>query len=116
LGLNLDTGNLWLGGGDPIEFIRRFDLKIRHVHWKDMPAEMASKRGKVFGCGMGLIPLGSGVVGIADIFKELGNVGFAGHTTLEVAGESAVLASRDFLDNLIRCDGLAECMKRVPVR
>ena len=35
LGLNLDTGNLWLGGGDPVEFIRKFGDRIGHIHWKD---------------------------------------------------------------------------------
>lgn len=39
LGLNLDTGNLWLGGGDPVAYVRKFGSKIEHVHWKDMPAE-----------------------------------------------------------------------------
>src|SRR4028119_1460414 len=28
LGINLDTGNLWLGGGDPVAFIKRFGNKI----------------------------------------------------------------------------------------
>jgi len=97
LGLNLDTGNLWLGGGDPVAYARKFGARIEHVHWKDMPAEMAPLRGKKFGCGMGTIALGEGVVGIADVVVELQKAGFDGHTTLEVAGERAVLASRDFL-------------------
>lgn len=97
LALNLDTGNLWLGGGDPASFVRKFGSKIEHVHWKDMPAEMTSKRGTCFGCGMSTIALGEGVVGIAEVVKALWEQGFRGHTTLEVAGERAVLASRDFL-------------------
>jgi inosose dehydratase len=97
LGLNLDTGNLWLGGGNPVDYVRRFGSKIEHVHWKDLPAEMIAQRGKQFGCGMASIALGEGVIGIAEIAQELKKIGFAGHTTLEVAGERAVLASRDFL-------------------
>lgn len=97
LGLNLDTGNLWLGGGDPVAYVRKFGAKIGHVHWKDMPATMESKRGKIFGCGMATIALGDGAVGIAEVVKALREVGFKGHTTLEIAGEAAVLASRDFL-------------------
>jgi inosose dehydratase len=46
---------------------------------------------------MASIALGEGVIGIAEIAQELKKIGFAGHTTLEVAGERAVLASRDFL-------------------
>jgi hypothetical protein len=52
---------------------------------------------------MASIALGEGVIGIAEIAQELKKVGFAGHTTLEVAGERAVLASRDFL--LSQCSG-----------
>jgi len=97
LGLNLDTGNFWLGGGDPVAFVRRFGSRIAHVHWKDMPAEMEARRGSRFGCGMATIPLGTGVVGIASVVAELRRAGFAGHTTLEVAGGDAVSGSRDFL-------------------
>jgi inosose dehydratase len=100
LGLNLDTGNLWLGGGDPVAYVRRFGKLIEHVHWKDMPAEMQSRRGTCFGCGMATIALGEGVVGIAEVVRALRDVGFNGHTTLEVAGERAVLASRAFLEGL----------------
>jgi sugar phosphate isomerase/epimerase len=46
---------------------------------------------------MATIALGEGVVGIAEVVQALHAVGFTGHTTLEVAGEAAVLGSRDFL-------------------
>ncbi len=101
LGLNLDTGNLWLGGGDPVAFVRKFGPRIGHVHWKDMPAEMEEQRGKRFGCGMATIALGDGIVGIAAVVDELKKVGFQGHTTLEIAGEQAVLTSRRFLESLL---------------
>jgi inosose dehydratase len=100
--LNLDTGNLWLGGGDPVAYVKKFGDKIEHVHWKDMPADMASKRGKQFGCGMAIIPLGTGVVGIKAVYEALKAAGFNGHTTLEVAGEEAVLQSRKFLEGLAK--------------
>lgn len=100
LGVNLDTGNLWLGGGDPIEMIAKLGSKIEHVHWKDLPAEFIEQRGKIYGCGMALIPLGDGVVGIENIYKELINIGFDGYTTLEVAGEQAVKKSFDYLNRL----------------
>ena len=45
LAINLDTGNLWLGGGEPLEMIEKFGSKIEHVHWKDLPQEMVEKRG-----------------------------------------------------------------------
>jgi inosose dehydratase len=100
LGVNLDTGNLWLGGGDPVAMVRRLGAKIEHVHWKDMPREMEAQRGKLFGCGMAVIPLGTGVVDIRGVFAELQRIGFDGYTTLEIAGEESVKASHAFLRSL----------------
>jgi len=100
LGINLDTGNLWLGGGEPLEMIEKFGSKIEHVHWKDLPAEMIEKRGTQFGCGMSLTPLGDGVIGIKSIFNALVKSGFDGYSTLEIAGEEAVLKSFDYLKKL----------------
>ena len=93
IGINLDTGNAWLGGSDPADFVRRFGKTIKHVHWKDLTAVWERQRGKICGCGMGDIPLGDGVVGIAEIFSELKRVGFDGPTTLEVAGEENLRTS-----------------------
>ncbi len=100
LGINLDTGNLWLGGGEPLEMIAKFGSKIEHVHWKDLPLEMVAKRGSQFGCGMSLTALGDGVIDIEAIYKALVKIGFDGYSTLEIAGEEAVLKSFAFLKKL----------------
>jgi len=100
LGINLDTGNLWLGGGEPLEMIAEFGSKIEHVHWKDLPQEMVEKRGTQFGCGMSLTALGDGVIGIEAIYHALVKAGFDGYSTLEIAGEDAVLKSFGFLKKL----------------
>jgi len=97
VGLNLDTGNLWLGGGDNLEYIERFGSRIKHVHWKDLGAEWEPKRGKQFGCGMGDIALGDGVIGIPEVVAELKRVGFDGPTTLEVFGVDNVVPSAERL-------------------
>jgi len=97
VGLNLDTGNLWLGGGDPLAYIHRFGSRIRHVHWKDMEASWESKRGTIHGCGMALIPLGDGVLDMPAIVNALQRAGFDGPTTLEIAGRDAVIASAERL-------------------
>lgn len=93
VGVNLNTGNSWLGGSDPLNHIKTFGKRIKHVHWKDMPAEWESKRGTVFGSGMSVIPLGDGVVGIQKIVEALLETGFDGPTTLEIAGTDAVKLS-----------------------
>ncbi len=93
VGICLDTGNSWLGGADPLDYIKTFGKRIKHVHWKDMPEDMKEQRGKIFGCGMAVIPLGDGVVGIEPIVKALLDSGFEGATTLEIAGPDNVKLS-----------------------
>jgi inosose dehydratase len=95
--VNLDTGNSWLGGGDPLAFVQTFGRRIKHVHWKDMGPEWMPKRGTLFGCGMGTIPLGDGVIGIEPIVRALMETGFDGPTTLEVAGAENVKLSAERL-------------------
>jgi inosose dehydratase len=100
LGVNFDSGNSWLGGTDPVAMVNRLHDKIEHVHWKDWPAEMEARRGKQFGAGMSGIPLGTGVVDIKGVFNALVKHGFDGYSTLEVAGDDAVLQSYSYLKSL----------------
>lgn len=97
VGVCLDTGNSWLGGSEPLDYVKTFGHRIKHVHWKDMPAEMEAQRGKLTGTGMAVIPLGDGVVGIEAIVKALLDIGFDGPTTLEVAGVDCVKTSAERL-------------------
>ncbi len=93
VGVCLDTGNSWLGGGDPIEYVKRFGKRIEHVHWKDLGADMEAQRGEMFGCGMAPIGVGEGVIDIMGVVKALKGIGYDGHTTLEVFGEENVINS-----------------------
>ena len=93
VGVCLDTGNSWLGGGEPLEFIEKLAPRIKHVHWKDMAAEWEPKRGTLYGCGMAVIPLGDGVIDLPAIVTALKDAGFDGATTLEVAGADNVKLS-----------------------
>ena len=93
VGICLDTGNSWLGGAEPIEYVKTFGKRIKHVHWKDMEADWEEQRGSVFGCGMSVITLGDGVIDIPSIVKALQDVGFDGATTLEIAGPENVQGS-----------------------
>ncbi|MCD6303655.1 MAG: sugar phosphate isomerase/epimerase [Planctomycetes bacterium] len=97
LGICLDTGNSWLGGADPLDYVRTFGERIKHVHWKDMPAEMEPQRGKIYGTGMATIALGDGVIDLPAIVRALKDVGFDGATTLEVAGPQNVKKSAERL-------------------
>jgi len=93
VGICLDTGNSWLGGADPMDYIKKMPERIKHVHWKDMEAAMEEKRGDMFGCGMAGIALGDGVIDIPGILRALKDSGFDGATTLEIAGADNVKLS-----------------------
>ena len=93
VGVCLDTGNCWLGGGDPLAYVKAFGTRIGHVHWKDIPEGLEAKRGYIFGCGMSLIAVGEGLVGIEAVVIELRNSGIDVATTLEIAGPDAVRIS-----------------------
>lgn len=90
VGVCLDTGNCWIGGSEPIDFVRRFAPRIHHVHWKDMGAEWLPKRGTKFGAGMATIALGEGLINLSEVVQALREAGFEGDTTLEVAGKENV--------------------------
>lgn len=97
LGVNLDTGNSWLGGADPVEMAKVFRDKIHHVHWKDLGAEWEEKRGKEFGCGFSTIALGDGVVDIKGVCEALKGAP-AESSTLEIIGSEEILKkSVDYL-------------------
>ncbi|MFC1805800.1 sugar phosphate isomerase/epimerase family protein [Planctomycetota bacterium] len=93
LGVCLDTGNSWLGGAEPLDYVKTFGTRIKHVHWKDMAAEWEPKRGTLYGCGMATIALGDGVIDLPAIVQALQGIGFDGATTLEVAGPDNVTQS-----------------------
>jgi inosose dehydratase len=98
LGICLDTGNSWLAGAEPLEYVERFGTRIKHVHWKDMGGEWLTRRGRLFGCGMSAIALGDGLVGIPAIVTALTRIGFNGETTLEVAGRQNIQKSLERLN------------------
>ena len=97
VGICLDTGNSWLAGSDPLDYISRFGSRIKHVHWKDIGPEWLPRRGQIFGSRMGTIPLGDGLVGIPKIVGALQTIGFDGTTTLEIGGKENVMLSAERL-------------------
>ncbi|MEI6875575.1 MAG: TIM barrel protein [Spirochaetota bacterium] len=98
LGVNLDTGNSWLGGTDPVEMARVFKDKIHHVHWKDLGAEWIPKRGTQFGCGFSTIAIGDGVIDIKGVVAALKGADIDS-STLEIVGSAEVLQkSKKYLE------------------
>jgi len=90
LGVNLDTGNSWLGGADPVEMAKVFKDEIHHVHWKDLGEEWVEKRGTIFGCGFSTIALGDGVIDIKGVCEVLKDAPCES-STLEIVGTPEIL-------------------------
>lgn len=90
LGVNLDTGNSWLGGADPVEMAKTFKDKIHHIHWKDLSEEWVPKRGTMYGCGFSTIALGDGVIDVAGVCEVLKDTEIES-STLEIVGSEEIL-------------------------
>ena len=87
--LCLDTGHIFVGGGDPAAIAREHPERIRHVHLKDADGALAlavRERRIAYGeaVARGLFrPLGQGGAGIADVLRALKGSGYAGWGVLE---------------------------------
>ena len=74
IGINFDTGNSYLSGHDPIEWLKRVKDRLVHLHAKDISVQQSEdERGKVTGTPVGCA-CGDGVIDwkkVVEICKEL---------------------------------------------
>ena len=89
LGICLDTGHYFYGGGDPVAFAREHAQRIWHVHLKDIRANVLEKvrRDKIgyleaIRCGV-FSELGQGDLDNAGVIRELDVAGFDGWAVFE---------------------------------
>jgi sugar phosphate isomerase/epimerase len=62
LRFNFDTGNTFISGKDPLEYLRRFRKYLSHAHVKDVsPGLAAAVRGEETGIACSEVPIGGGV-------------------------------------------------------
>ena len=62
LRMNMDTGNTFIAGQEPAEFLKRFMERLSHVHIKDVSESLAeSVRGEQTGIAVSHCSLGQGV-------------------------------------------------------
>ena len=89
LRMNLDTGNVFIAGNDPVKFLKRFLKKVSHVHVKDVSESLAAAlRGKDTGIAVSTCALGGGV-NVANIKKCLAmlrDAGYDGVLSIECEG------------------------------
>jgi inosose dehydratase len=87
--LCLDTGHVFVGGGDPAAIAREHPQRIRHVHLKDADGALAAavrdrRIAYADAVARGLFrPLGQGGAGIADVLRALKASRYAGWGVLE---------------------------------
>jgi inosose dehydratase len=89
LGLCLDTGHYFYGGGDPVECARVYGRRIRHLHLKDVrPSVLETVRRKripyLDAIRMGVFcELGEGGVNLTGVIQQLKAAGFSGWAVFE---------------------------------
>lgn len=82
LGVNFDTGNSFLAGNDPVEYLRSVADRVVHVHIKDIPESQLHQRGKVTGTRVG-VAAGDGVIDLPGIVGVLAEAGYQGVLSVE---------------------------------
>jgi inosose dehydratase len=99
--LTLDTGHLLLGGGDPVQALRRWAGRINHVHVKDVRLSVLED---VVRAGEGMraawergvfVPLGRGDFELSAFMDGLLAMGFDGWVVVE---QDVILGPADTLD------------------
>jgi sugar phosphate isomerase/epimerase len=97
LRMNMDTGNTFIAGQDPVAFLKRFLGKVSHVHIKDVSESLAKAvRGGQTGIAVSHCALGEGVNAgnIRECLKLLRDHGFQGNLSIECEGQSGPLIER----------------------
>jgi sugar phosphate isomerase/epimerase len=97
LNLNLDTGNSFIAGRDPVAFCERFVDRIRHVHVKDVSESLAAAvRGEQTGIAVSQCAIGDGVnaANIRRILERLRDRRFDGVLSMECEGQGGPLIER----------------------
>jgi sugar phosphate isomerase/epimerase len=94
LRMNMDTGNTFIAGQDPVAFVEQFKDRISHCHVKDVsPALAEAIRGKATGIAMSQCAIGSGVNAgnIRKCVEILLKNGYKGVFSLECEGSGGLI-------------------------
>jgi inosose dehydratase len=87
--LTLDTGHLLLGGGDPLEAVRRWGPRINHLHLKDVDT---ARLNGVIGAGGGMtevwssgafVAFGRGDIDLPAVLNGMDELGYDGWIVVE---------------------------------
>jgi sugar phosphate isomerase/epimerase len=95
--MNMDTGNTFIAGQDPVKFLDKFKDKVSHVHIKDVSPTLAkSLRGELTGIAVSNCAIGDGVnkENIEKCIDILTDIKFDGVVSLECEGEGGPMIEK----------------------
>jgi sugar phosphate isomerase/epimerase len=97
LRMNMDTGNTFIAGQDPVAFLNKFKDKVSHVHIKDVSESLAaSVRGELTGIAVSHTAIGDGVNvdNIKKCFDILVDIKYDGVISIECEGEGGPMIEK----------------------
>jgi len=97
LRMNMDTGNTFIAGQDPVAFLRGLKDKVTHVHVKDVSESLAAaSRGELTGIPVSHCAIGEGVnaENIRACLRILAEAGYDGVLSLECEGAGGPMIER----------------------
>ena len=97
LRMNMDTGNTFIAGQDPVAFLEKFKNKVSHVHVKDVSETLAaSLRGELTGIAVSQCAIGDGVnrENIRKCFDILVDMKYDGVVSLECEGQGGPMIEK----------------------
>ena len=116
LGLCLDTGHYFFGGGDPVDAVRLYGARIRHLHLKDvqLPVLEAARRdgdGFLEAVRRGVFcELGEGAIDLNKVIQDMAAGGYSDWAIVEqdvdtrnadVKPFESAIRSRQYLRDMI---------------
>lgn len=97
LRMNMDTGNTFIAGQDPVAFLNKFKDKVSHVHVKDVSESLAaSLRGELTGIAVSNTAIGDGVNvdNIKKCFDILVDIKYDGVVSIECEGQGGPMIEK----------------------
>jgi sugar phosphate isomerase/epimerase len=96
LRMNMDTGNTFIAGQDPIAFLRQFKDRVSHVHVKDVSPSMMDSVGGLTGIAVSHCAIGDGVnaSNIVECLKILNDAGYDGVLSMECEGQGGPMIEK----------------------
>ena len=105
LRMNFDTGNTFISGLDPLDYLQRFRKYVSHAHIKDVSAGLAAAvRGEETGIACSEVPIGGGVnaENIKNCLRYLQQTDWDGVVSIECYGsDENIRKSVEFLRGVL---------------